>query len=167
MNIINHIVSTFRRPVMNNGPSKLKPDNQIDIQVPFPFTYEQHDTVAFQEREGRMLPALRNLDQDGFPIQGQTGDRPWGPRVHILRLLHPNDPSLTILRKFSDSLEDASRMVRQELPQMFFGIWTAQRVQAAERESWEKLTTERNNLRAFITTNHGAQMASEIAAGLK
>ena len=170
MNFVNHIISTFRRPVMHRGPSKLTEANQRVSEIPFLFTYEQHDTVSYQQRSpgtGRILPGLRKLDPEGNPIQGQLGERPWGPTVHILRLSHPNDTSQNILECMSDSLEDVTRMVREQLPLLFFGVWTAGYVRKIEQESREQIIRQRENLKQWVDAHVDPVTMQKILAGGK
>src|SRR5271165_3087222 len=95
------------------------------IQIPLVFVHEVHDRQAFQETDGRFLPALRPQAKSngamtcGFNIEAahnQAQSRPWGAVVHVIRLPHPQDPSVNIVRKLSDSKADAIRQAQEELP---------------------------------------------------
>jgi len=131
------------------------------IQIPLVFVHEVHDRKTFQETDGRFLPALRPqaksngalTDGGGFDIEAarnQAQSRPWGAVVHIIRLPHPQDPSVNIVRKLSDSKADAIRQAQEELPRILFGLFAASTIQAQQREAIEKVSRERSLLMDFV-----------------
>lgn len=135
-------------------------DTWLNIVVPFGFIYEVFDREEFQEKDGRFLPALRpevksngSIGTDGFNLEAahsQSQSREWGKKVHIVRLPHPQDPSVNIVRKLSDSKADAIRQAKEEIPRILFGLFAASLIQAESRESSEKISRERNFLMDFV-----------------
>lgn len=154
---IYQIIRLFRRPRMKQGPSKIKPDNEVTIQVPFTFIHEAHDTLSFQ-KEGRMLPTLRHRDWEGQPDWTPAGVRTWGPTVHILRLPCPGTADQNVIRSLSDSFEDAQRIVSEQLPQILYGTWTAQFVRDTQRE---ELQSQRDRAIQWIREKHGDRAVAE------
>lgn len=144
-------------------------DAKRQVQVPFTFRYETHDRKAFVA-DGHSLMALRHLDKKGNPVQGSHGDRKWGDTVHILTLIHPHaddptDEAQQVLRKMSDSLDDVLRMVQEELPRSLYGLFAMQFIQRSQKESFEKVSRERNSLRAFVAAKLGDDVAEKAMAG--
>lgn len=156
MKLWNRIVSQVRKHNMNHA-SKTAPDGLIDLQISFKLIHETHDTISFQQQEGRTLPALRKLDHEGNPDMTAGGNRPWGPTVHILRLVLPRDPDVQVLRKYSDSLEDVSRMMREEIPLQLFALYQAATIRKNEAESFEKVVRRNARLLAFCQKHHSVE----------
>lgn len=134
------------------------------IQVPFVAEYEKHNKNEFQ-KAGHMVFPLRYRDAEGNPMFG-PGERPWeGDDIHILRISLPSDPSVTVLRVMSDSLEDAKRMVVDELPRGLFALHAGQFIRQQGAVSIEKLQREQANLLEWCSKHHSEKEIEIALAG--
>ena len=155
---IYQIIRLFRKPRMKQGPSKIRPDNELIVEVPFRFIHETHDTASFQ-KEGRMLPTLRHRDWQGQPDFTPDGVRTWGPTVHILRLPNPSDPEHDVLSCKFDSLAGCMRSMQEQIPQLLYGTWTAQFCRDTQREELQALS---DRAIEWIRRKHGDLAVAEV-----
>lgn len=164
----------------------------ITVSVMFPVMMETHDRKKFQ-REGHTIPTLREEDAEGNPIF--THERKWGSTVHVLYLpviqrLVPEpengmsrERDLTwadlgvipgrdrpeqkayVLRVLSDSIEDAEKKFRAQLPELLTGLWMAQHARANSIAKFEQVVREHANMRNFLAKTDYAGLLDAIMGG--
>jgi hypothetical protein len=140
--------------------------NKSQISVDFEVEYQVDPRDKFQ-REGHFVPALRERDAEG---NSTPQPRTWGPEVHALTLLTPGGDvarvkdsatgkEQSLSRALSDSLEDAERILAEQIRDQF---WAAQRALAIvgfNANQARKVKDERDRMAAWMLEHHPAEFA--------
>jgi hypothetical protein len=111
------------------------------LQVEFACDYETHPLDDFQEG-GHFVPGMTDVEQRRREWQGDT--------VHVLVLKHKGGQ---VLRVLADSLEEAERLMRDNIKSTLFGLWLAQTQTEFSYDQMKRLVDRAGLVQAFLDSH--------------
>ncbi len=113
----------------------------MKLSVDFEVEHEAHDLLDFQEG-GHFVPGMTDSEQRRREWEGDT--------VHVLELRHMGTQ---VLRVLADSQEEAERIMRANISDTLFGLWTAQKSTEFSYDQMKRLVDRAATVQQFLDSH--------------